>query len=549
MVAIVVPPGTTSITTEYQENTTITSITIPASVTTIGDYAFKACSSLTTVIFEPGSQLTTIGKYAFAIYNNDNINNEGDSIVYIVPLTAITIPASVTSIGNNAFQGCTHLTTVIFEPGSQLTSIEEYVFAIYLEPKPINFTDIAGTENALAGTENEFVYPPMGTPHIVPLTSISIPASVTRIDNYAFQACTSLTTITFDTGSQLTSISQTAFDRLTYNRGTSITNTTASVPLETVITYTNLPGSIFDMFNTSNVKTLVLNYSGAIEASQYNSWLALENLTIGPGITSIGDGAFASCVSLTTLTTYATNPSIAQTSFQGCTALETVIAYGNMSLETFTGFNAENSVLNLELNYSGTIGANQYSGVDGNLGLGTIKITIGPNITSIGDSAFASCGANVVDFGSNSQLTTIGSYVFAGLSLMTSIIIPASVTSIGDFAFISCNNLTNVRFLGNVPSLGSSSFIKEYGATVTYASNTNSVPLADYFTIIINAAHLLAPQASNAATNIVLKNNTSIHIQNYTFLYMAKSNLGGSRITGLRHVTNRPFNMWYLNRK
>ena len=65
----------------------LTSITIPASVTSIGNDAFYSCNSLTSVSFESGSQLTSIGNYAF----------------YSTGLTTITIPASVTSIGNDAF--------------------------------------------------------------------------------------------------------------------------------------------------------------------------------------------------------------------------------------------------------------------------------------------------------------------------------------------------------------------------------------------------------------------------------------------------------------
>ena len=92
--------------------TALTAIEIPASVETIEESAFQGCSNLTTVNFEKGSQLKTIG-----IGYNSNV------FANCTALTAIEIPASVETIGESAFQGCSNLTTVTFEKGSQLKTI------------------------------------------------------------------------------------------------------------------------------------------------------------------------------------------------------------------------------------------------------------------------------------------------------------------------------------------------------------------------------------------------------------------------------------------
>ena len=95
-------------------------------------------------------------------------------------ITSITIPASVTTIGNYAFNSATSLTSVTFAPGSLLTSIGESAF------------------NAASL-----------------LTSITIPVGVTTIGNRAFLGTTSLTSITFAAGSGLTSIGTNAFEGAT----------------------------------------------------------------------------------------------------------------------------------------------------------------------------------------------------------------------------------------------------------------------------------------------------------------------------------------------
>ena len=155
----------------------LTSVTIPSTVTSIGNFAFSGCSGLTSVNF-PAS-LISIGRYAFSGCSGltsvtvddgnstykavDNVvyTKDGTTLVFAAGgLTSVTIPNTVTSIGNSAFDGCTGLTSVSF-PAS-LTSIGKWAFS-----------------------------------ECSCLTSVSFPASLTSIGTWAFSRCDNLTSATF----------------------------------------------------------------------------------------------------------------------------------------------------------------------------------------------------------------------------------------------------------------------------------------------------------------------------------------------------------------
>ena len=91
-------------------------IHIPANIESIGYRAFRSCKKLATVIFEKSSQLKTIG----GGYHSDI---DYGAFSYCTALTSIEIPASVETIEASAFMNCSSLTTITFEKGSQLKTI------------------------------------------------------------------------------------------------------------------------------------------------------------------------------------------------------------------------------------------------------------------------------------------------------------------------------------------------------------------------------------------------------------------------------------------
>ena len=400
----------------YLNGEEITDLVIPESVTSIGAYAFLGCDSLTTVTFEEGSQLTSIGEYAFSgctSIESITIPNSVTSIGFYAfsgctSLESITIPNSVTSIGACAFYSCTSLTSVTFEEGSQLTEIADGDFDYSDYSCYGVFSDCTSIE------------------------SITIPNSVTSIGFYAFYNCDSLTSVTFEEGSQCTSIGKDAFkacDSLT------------SITIPSSVTWIGKDAFAYTAYyyNADNWQDEIL-YIGhcLIEAK-----VTIESCTIKDGTTVIAAYAFDYCTSLT---------EVHISDIASWCSIDFSNEYANPL------YYAEHLYLN---------------------GEEITDLVIPESVTSIGDYAFQDCDSlTSVTFEEGSQCTSIGEDAFQDCDSLISITIPSSVTSIGANAFSGCDSLESITlpFVGaTLDGTEDTHFGYIFGAS-SYSYNDNYVP-------------------------------------------------------------------------
>ena len=207
----------------YPEGNTRTSYTIPSSVTSIGDYAFWGCSSLTSITILEG--VTSIGDWTF---NNCR------------SLTSITIPEGVTSIGQHAFPGCRSLTSITIPSSVKSIGYQAFddCYALAEVYNYSNLTITAGSSsNGYLGQYAKVVYNASDLIEEKPETRITVVENVqyydygddfialapisgnvteatldnrtTEINQYAFYYCSSLTSITILEG--VTSIGEYTF--------------------------------------------------------------------------------------------------------------------------------------------------------------------------------------------------------------------------------------------------------------------------------------------------------------------------------------------------
>ena len=293
--------------------TGLTSMTIPNSVTSIGLSAFSGCSSLSSVHISDIAAWCAISfdnSDANPLYNAHNLYlNETLVTDLVIPngvtsignyafecssLTSVTIPNSVNSIGSNAFRGCGGLTSVTI-PNS-VTSIGEWAFG-----GCTNLTEIdVAADNPNYSSENGVLFNkdkttlvtyPGGKPG-----TYTIPNSVTNIGNYAFEYCSSLTSVTIP--NSVTSIGSNAFYGC---RGL------ASVTIGDSVT------SIGDNAFYKCTALTSVTIPNSVETIGYCAFWgcsALTSLTIPNSVETIGYCAFWGCSALTSITCEAVNPPI-----------------------------------------------------------------------------------------------------------------------------------------------------------------------------------------------------------------------------------------------
>lgn len=412
--------------------TNVSSVFIPATVTSIGRFAFRCCKFLATVTFAEGSQLKSIGVSAFSGTNPAHPR-----------FKEIQIPNSVETIGTNAFQNCQDLESITL-PAS-LKTIESSAFSYCLN-----------------------------------LSEIRLPTSLKAIQSYVFDGCSSLETVFYDGSLAQWSRINTSNGFLGYSSPSLVMGdyTAQFIPVKDE----NDP-------NPPQKTVTITKYTGTestvILPSTINSW----------PVTKIGEAAFQDNTTITSVTIPANVTEIGANAFAGCTNLTSVTYGGDWSNLTIQSGNpavqdaANEQLFDFEFIPNNTaVIVKKYNGTAADVTIpshykgkpvtmidhaafhdsAVTSVTIPDSVTSIPDDAFAFC-SQLTNISIPNSVTFIGFSAFNSCTSLKSITLPSSLSTIQSSAFYNCGNLETIRIPVSVTFIGNYAFAGcPSSMTVTY---------------------------------------------------------------------------------
>ena len=401
--------------------TAMTNVTIPGSVTNIGAFAFLDCVSLTGVRI-PGS-VTSIGDAAFedcfslaGVTLSNGVARIGDYAFGFCPsLARVTIPRSVTNIGDCAFFECLGLAGVYFEGNAPTVGLDVFnhdnVVAVYYSPCGGGWgTNFAGLPAMPQTPPSQFSY--------------TTNAGAIAITGYS-GSCGSVIIPSTINGLPVNSIGDYAFDG----------------DVCTILTSVTIPGSVTSV----GYRAFAYGYG-------------LTNVTLGSGVTKIGDEMFVDC-SLASVTIPTSVTGIGEGAFDG-TGLTNVMIPDSV---TDIGERAFGECTGLTAIKVGPSNAS-YSSVNG--------VLFDKSQCTLVQYPGGASGSYTV----SSSATTIGAWAFFGCYGLTGVTIPGSVTNIGNYAFEYCAQLTNATVSNGVKSIGQCAFIEcESLTSVTIPGSVSNI--------------------------------------------------------------------------
>ncbi|MDE6548875.1 MAG: leucine-rich repeat protein, partial [Muribaculaceae bacterium] len=450
--------------------TTLTSVSIPASVTAIPESAFNGCSGLQTVALP--ESLTSISVNAFL----------GCSA-----LTAITLPETLTSLGHGAFTNCSSLESIVIP--ESLTMLDNQVFSGCSSLKKIDLpatlegmgygaffgcdpnvevtykaeTPVAADENAFS--ENAYVNGSLNTPNAtLAAVQTTIPWNkflrITASDGYVAPAGEGedfeyegiwYTVIDAEAKTVKTK------DGISHFEGPTPGNIVeGNIVIPSIVRNSNTQYSVVELGNRS-----------------FSNSADLISIEIPESVRKIGESAFYGCSSLTSINIPEGVNSISESTFYNCAELSSIelpnslTSIGNYA---FTGAGITAIVIPESVTTIGDYSFWKCTNLD--------TANIPGNIVNFGLSVFSAC-SNLVSINIPEALNTIPGSTFSECSSLASIDIPNSVTEIGEQAFSSCKSLTSIKIPESVTSIGAYAFFA--------CSNLETVILPSKITEIANS--------------------------------------------------------------
>ncbi len=419
----------------------LTNVELAKSIISIGSHVFYNCTSLTCI--DIPNSVTSVGESAFgnctsliSIKLSEGITNELDSTFKgCSSLESIVIPKNISSI-SRTFDNCTKLTGVVFQEGSQLNYIGDYVFRNCINLNsfviPSNVTKISSYGFADSGFKN-IVF--AGDEQVI------------NVGQYAFSNCKNLTSINLGNNTII-------FDQYAYNGFSNCTSLTG-------VYISSIESWCKNVFNDANsnplyyAKNLYFNNElvtdlvipeGVAEINNYVFYNCdnLINVNISNTVTTIGERAFCLCDNLASIYIPKSVIEIKSGAFIDCDNLINVnisflASWCNIIFSEYRSnplYYAKNLYLDNEL---------------------VTDLVIPEGIEKINNYTFYGC-TSLINVEIPNSVTSIGSHVFYQCTSLTSIDIPNSVTSIGYSAFYGCTGLESVRLSEGISNIDNYTF-------------------------------------------------------------------------------------------
>lgn len=434
--------------------TGMTSLSIPSTITTIGNNAFTGCTGLETVSYNAAecSTMGTSGATAFNGCISVRSVSIGDAVRTIpayafkglTALRSITIPEGVTFVGDYAFQGCTSISQVNFNA----TECNSMSYA---------FDGCTNTASVYVG-DNVKVVPQRAFSNFTGVTSVTIGKSVKTLGSEAFYECRSLTKVNYN------AIACEATDGTVFRckyGSSSLTIVTTFIIGDEVKT---IPAKLFhNTYSNSNALASIIWGKSLEEIHEYAFYKSkMASLSIPNTVKIIGDYAFAentnlqevilnegltrlsgfnNCTSLSSITIPSTVEVIGGNAFNGCTGLQgelklpqSLKIINGSAFRECTGLSGElvipDNVEQID-NY-----------VFYNTNFSSLKL--GKSITKIDDYAFYNSKITGELFLPES-ITAIGGYAFTNTNISGKLVLPENLNYLGRYAFSNCRGLTSIQ--------------------------------------------------------------------------------------------------------